>query len=85
MSDGIERTVIVDDACGDAGVGLLIGSGSSPKKPRIAELFQAVFGGKPGTYEKHITATISGTFTHSGGPPARNVLGVEDVNQLIVK
>jgi len=57
VSDRIERTIIVDSSCPDVGVSVLIGGKSSTKNPRVVELFEAVFGGTPGIYEKHITVT----------------------------
>ena len=77
-SDGIERTVLTDEACPTSGV-----APSFPAKIRgeqhVILLQQAIFAGQPGTMGKRISATFVGTFDIRPHDVPRWVLHVKAV------
>ena len=63
LSDGIEHTVLVDDACPDRGIAFWIPN-SSIENGDVAELFDAIYRrGYAGTRGKVIRGRFAGTYS----------------------
>jgi hypothetical protein len=72
-SDGIERTVLFSDKCPDRGIALVVPPECS-QTTGVLSLHRAIFGGHPGTADKRIEGTFSGTFLWSPmGVPSRTM------------
>lgn len=88
-SDGIEHSVLVDPACKDHGVVPYDGPQLAPAEK--AELERAIYTGRPGTLDKHISATFTGTFRWDAGhhqtsafPQIARSIVLSSVSNLVV-
>jgi hypothetical protein len=68
LSDGIERTVVSNDTCPDHGVTPEFPDTPNPD-PGVVALQDAIFTGRPGAFNKSITAVFTGTFEWLVCPP----------------
>jgi hypothetical protein len=79
-SDGIERTVLIDQNCKNYGI--------APLSPRhyISEsaLTDALHKGYPGTLDKTITGTFIGTFNSYPGKIPNRTLSLQEVRNVTV-
>jgi hypothetical protein len=83
MSDGLEHTVLIDQACPGRGLAPET-SGELPEVPGIADLNDAIFDkhSQPGTGDKDLSAVFVGTFEWRPKQIPRWVLHVSQVSNV---
>ena len=78
VSDGLEVTAVVDKSCG--GKGMILTRESPPGA--LKKLDDAIFTGYPGTTDKYITVTLTGTFHLIPGEVPQRTLVASKVTNI---